>query len=1243
MTPPSNPYVGPRSLQIGERLYGRDREMRDLLGLLIAERIVLLYSPSGAGKTSLIQAGLIPELERQEFTILPVMRVNLAPLISAEALPAMAAADTNSWSQRPSVISRQPAAIAANSGGPNRFVQSLLASLEEGLPAEQRHAPAELADMSLAQYLDQWYATDTTQDVVLLFDQFEEILVIDPANQAAKAEFFAQVGEALRNRQRWALFAMREEYVAGLDNYLRAIPTHLDTRFRLDLLGVNAARQSIRRPAEEAGVTFETDAADKLIDDLRQVQTQQPDGTVVSQPGPYVEPVQLQVVCSRLWEHKFATQSDTTPEPRITLADLATIGDVNDSLSAYYAESVAAAATSTDSSERSIRDWFDTALISPQRLRGQVLQGPEQSEGLDNRTITPLVDSYLVRAEKRRGATWLELAHDRLIEPVLSDNAAWREAHLSPLQRQATLWEARDRPDNLLFKDADLASAERWATEHAADLNETEQAFLARCREVRAIIKRARRTNRIIRGLAVAAALTAILALGLAYWANEQYRRSLSRQLAATSGDLANGPLARTLLLAREANNIRDTPESRAALLRGLTTSPHLSSFLRGENPRMSRRVNGVAVSPDGKIIAAVTCAERDEQGNCNRGEVRWWDAATGQQLGDPQQAHDGIATNVAFSPDGKLLATGGADGTIVLWDVATRQPRGTPLVGNHSAVRGLAFDPSGRLLAAAGCVTDDRTARCPEGQVNFWDVTTAAPDGEPIKGHKNSVDSLAFSPDGALLATTGEGQQLILWDMASRTQADTQFVSNGDNIYSLAFSPDGQLLALGRAGGSIELLDVASRTLRSQLPGHQSLIFGLAFSPDGDLLASASLDTTMRIWDVAKATQVGAPLTGHLREVTGVAFGSDSNTLVSSSADATVVRWNLAQRQRLGTELHVDGMTIESIAYNPSGALLASAGCEYDSDDLVNETCARGITHVWDLASGKPIGEAFNSPAGARMQVAFSPDGTLLAVTGCATFDEASKRCTRGAVHLLDSNGRPLGEPLQGHDDAVFSLAFSPDGATLASGGRDGTTILWNVRDRAQIETLNGGAVWGLAFSNDGKQLAISSPETGLEVYDLASKEYTLHRGDLQTTSVAAAPHESRFVSGDQTGNIYFDAQADATNAHSGPISDLAYNLDGSLLASASADQSVILWDAPNQRRIWPLTGHTAVVTSVAFSPDNKTLASGSFDGTIILWDVSLDSWRNRACALAGRNLTEDEWQQYLPDEPYRETCAGL
>jgi hypothetical protein len=521
----ANPYIGPRSFTTGETLYGRDHETYKLLNLLIAERVVLLYSPSGAGKTSLIQAAIIPQLLEEGFAVLPVIRVGTEPPAASAEFSVLT--DELSATAQDSNRSDAP----SHNSALNRYVLSALLSLEEELPAERQLPLERLVGMSLADYLAHRESDLPSSDgIVLIFDQFEEVLTIDPTDTAAKHVFFQQLGAALRDRKRWALFAMREDYLAPLDPYLRPIPTRLGTRFRLDLLEEQAARQAMQRPARLAGVQFTDAAAQALADDLRRVLVQRPDGTTEEQLGAYVEPVQLQVVCYRLW-------SQLSPDAdEIGVDAVAAVGDVDSALTAYYVERVATIAGATGVRERAIRDWFDTQLITEQGIRGQVLQGTDHSAGLANRAIWPLIDAHLVRGEKRRGATWFELAHDRLIEPVRKDNAAWRAANLSVLQRQAALWDRQSRPEGLLLRDAALAEAERWAAAHAEELTSTEHEYLESSRSLREIILRARRANRRVRILAAVASLAFVIAVALAalaFGARQQAVEAAQQQATA--------------------------------------------------------------------------------------------------------------------------------------------------------------------------------------------------------------------------------------------------------------------------------------------------------------------------------------------------------------------------------------------------------------------------------------------------------------------------------------------------------------------------------------------------------------------------------------------------------------------------------------------------------------------------------------------------------------------------------------
>ncbi len=444
-----NPYVGPRAIQTGERLYGRDLEICELFNHLQARRIVVLHSPSGAGKSSLVQAGLIPRLREAHFDVWRPIRVNL-----------------------------DPAGLEGVAPGTNQYLLSAMVSLEEELPAQHQRSPAELAKLGFLEYLESRprRKSRTPRSVVLLFDQFEEVLTTSPRAVQAKRDFFEAVGQALDTEKYWALFILREDYLAALAPYRDHLPTQLSNTFRLDLLGLAGARETAEQLALAGGRSFP--GIDQLIHDLSTVQVQQTDGTFVAEQGAHVEPVQLQVVCRRLWE---AMPAD---DLSIDAEDIEAYADVSTSLAGYYADAVHALAGGKRIVERELREWVGQRLIVG-GIRSQVRQGTENSGGLANDRIDGLLSSYLVRAEQRAGATWYELSHDRMVTPVQEDNESWTRQNLHAMQIAAARWEAGKRGQALLLEADVLADAVKWAHSNPELLMPSEVEFLERSRGLR--------------------------------------------------------------------------------------------------------------------------------------------------------------------------------------------------------------------------------------------------------------------------------------------------------------------------------------------------------------------------------------------------------------------------------------------------------------------------------------------------------------------------------------------------------------------------------------------------------------------------------------------------------------------------------------------------------------------------------------------------------------------------------------
>lgn len=712
--------------------------------------------------------------------------------------------------------------------------------------------------------------------------------------------------------------------------------------------------------------------------------------------------------------------------------------------------------------------------------------------------------------------------------------------------------------------------------------------------------------------------------------------RALLNQLAGEGNGRLGAQFDLALLLSAEGSNIESTVALKGSLLNGLEYNPQLVGFLRGHNAPVFK----VVFSGDGrKLISA---------GDQN--DLFVWDVTT--RTGAPLTGHPDHVYSLALSPDGKWLASGDRSGNIILWDMTSGTPRQVASVkGADRIVRALAFSPDSQMLASTG-----------GNAIYLWKIADPKTPTQ-LTGHtaNSEVMSLAFSPDGKSLASGGNisNNVILLWDLAKSAPVFT-FTGHKFGVFSLAFSPDGGLLASGGEDTNLFLWNVPERKLMGQLDSHgehRSAIYKVAFSPDGKVLASTGADGVIVLWDMTQPDRLALPyqyLTGHNTTIYDVAFSPDPNSqqFASASADKTVILWDLSVTQPLGQFLRGHKSIVRNLAFSPDGELLASAS----NDPSVI---------LWNAVTGAQIGSPLvghdlkigtgdNAPGNHVNAVAFSPDSKVLADGG---------RDGKIVLWEVSNPGAPkLLSRVDAHSDRVWSLAFSSDSKTLFSGSEDKLIKVWDVSNPQSVKavttlTYHGGTVRTVTVSRDGKRLASSSVDATIALWDISNVAaikrlavFKYHKAEV--VNVAFSPDGKWLAAASMDGELSLWDISDPsdsstpiilTGGHTAHPRAVAFSPDSATLASGGADATVILWDVATRRLIGSaLYGHTDWVRSVAFSPDGAKLASGSSDSTVILWDVSLDSWKNRACDIVARNLTQAEWKNYFGDKPYEKTCKG-
>ncbi|MFQ5731079.1 MAG: protein kinase [Planctomycetaceae bacterium] len=567
--------------------------------------------------------------------------------------------------------------------------------------------------------------------------------------------------------------------------------------------------------------------------------------------------------------------------------------------------------------------------------------------------------------------------------------------------------------------------------------------------------------------------------------------------------------------------------------------------------------IRSVAFSPDGRLLATAG-------GN----KVTLWDVETGKTRAVLRVGISHV-WSIAFSPDGTTLAVGGRiagwKGKAVLVDVASEKVV-VALPAFPNAVMAVALSPDGKTLAT-GTAPDRGAGGTPStrliyiyrgqrtGEVRLWDVESGKKKAT-LRGRTGGVLSLAFSPDARHLAAGTWGTNVLIWNVAT-AELKTTLRSHSGFVWSVAFAPDGKTLASGSGKWDgqpeLKLWDVPGYRERMTLRGHTSGVTSVAFSPDGKTIASASWDRKVKLWD-AKTGIERRTLNGHRSYLCTVAFSPDGKYLATGSWDKTAKVWyaNQPLDQTVFKQPEIGGSY--TLAFSPDSKRLATSSPN---------------VHVHDLTMGRVALKLAGN--GGDTVAAYSKDGKTIATAGMDL-----------SVKIWNAGTGALRFRIRKHRRKIWCIAISPDGTLVATGSRDNTVRLWETatgKVRAVFAGL-GSTIRSLAFSPDGKLLAGAChlPADG--------------GGAVKIWSV-------------KTGKV-LAVLSKEIGGHTRMIECVAFSSNGRLLATCSHDRTVKLWETKTWTLERTLKGHQEVIYGLALSPDGRTLATASWDGTVKLWHIA-------------------------------------
>jgi WD40 repeat protein len=1100
---------------------GRQQDVNNLISRLGRNdyKLTVIHGPSGVGKSSLVQAGLVPQLRQQAID-------------ARTPLPLVVEVYTDWLNSLEVSLNRELQGLGISRGDRRHGIAPTANTDETETFAQKRgRILAELqknADRNLL--------------TVLIFDQFEEFFFFRKTIQE-KYQFYEFLRDCLQLPFVKAIVSLREDSLYYLLEGDRLCPVesfdgdilNKNIRYYLGNFTKKNAYNVIHSLTERSQIQLAPELLDRLVDDL------------ADQLGE-VRPIELQVVGAQLQAQNIRT-----------LEEYQEYGPKEKLVERFLEETIADCGPKNQRAARLLL-YFLTEENNIRPLKTLAELGSELvASGVKVKQLESILEilekSGLLFKLPEVATNRYQLVHDYLVTFIRQQPEIQQE--LRDLQKKyQKLAQEKELSDELaLVKEKEkkhlqftrnltavglmifvCLSAIAWHQAQITKQAEQKANISAQKAETAAVAANEARQRAQIAEIEATNAATKALLLS-----NNQLEALISGVKAATKIQSLNTPntppsdiqaetinqLYKTVHQTSEINRLqshRDSVVTVSFSPKGdFLVSGSIDNTVKIWHPKGTllrtifahdRPITRVAVSPDGKLIASASVDQT----------VKIWQTDGNQTA--TLQGHTGGVTGVSFAPNGDLIATSSQDKTIKLW-----QPDGTlvrTLTGHDQAVTSVTFSPTGRMLASTSV----------DNTVKLWNDQGILL--KTLRGHTEAVTSVSFSPDGQQIATASGDRTVKLWK-ADGTLWKT-LSGHRDRVLGVSFSPDGKILASAGADFTVILWKSDGTKIR-ELGGHRGDVRSVSFSPHSQILASASSDNTVKLWKTFASGELPT-LKAHNQPVLAVSYSPDGQILASASEDRTVKLWSAKGRQI--TSLIGHQGAVWDVSFSPDSQLIATA-----SGDKTVRLWAIGDSPKENQGKGKILGEH----SARVLAVSFSPNGKTIA--------SASED---GMIHFWDLNGKKL-QSISGHSSAINRISFSPNGDRFATASSDRTVKIWQADGTLQT-TLHDhkGEVWNATFSPTGDRLATASSDNTIKLWDPEGnllKTLEGHLGSVYWVSFSRDGQLIASASKDQTVKLW-DAAGNlltTLEGHPGQVLSLSFSPDGNTIASAAQNQ-VILWN---------------------------------------------------------------------------------